>query len=230
MNFLDVECVIKTLGQRGAPAASAVLRGVTFSIPNGECMGLKGATGAGKSTLLRIIAGLIAPDSGSVRLAGKALSSPLAVVPPAQRGVGMVFQNLGLWPHLTVQGHLDFVLSATSFTRTEREQRRAEMLETFLLNDLAGRYPAELSGGEKHLLALARVLSGNIKLLLLDEPFIGLDTALKGRILETLSRERKRRQLTALLVTHDDEEMRTLCGRVEHLSEGRIVDRVFAKG
>lgn len=230
MSVLEVEGLTKTLGRAATPAASAVLRGVTFSIGDGDCLGLKGSTGAGKSTLLKIIAGLLSPDGGQVRLDGQVLSSATAQVPPQQRGIGMVFQNLGLWPHLSVQGHLDFVLSASNLSRSEKERRRAEMLDTFLLRDLAARYPAELSGGERHLLALARVLCGPIKLLLLDEPFIGLDTALKGRILETLSRERKRRQLTALLVTHDDDEMRALCGRVEHLSEGHIVDRVFAKG
>jgi iron(III) transport system ATP-binding protein len=227
---LEVTGIVKTLGPAATPQASAVLRNVTFSMVSGECLGLKGATGSGKSTLLRIIAGLMPPDAGEVRLDDEVLSTPKILVPPAERGIGMVFQNLGLWPHLNVRGHLDFVLSALPLTRTEREQRVDEALERFLLRGLEWRYPAELSGGEKHLLAIARALIANVKLLLLDEPFNGLDTALKERILERLKSERERRRLTTLLVTHDDDEMRLLCTRVEQMSEGRIIERVMAKG
>lgn len=220
---LDVRALTKTLGHAASPQASAVLRGVHLTIAPGECLGLKGATGSGKTTLIRIIAGLMAPDGGEVLLDGKILSSPKQMVAPAQRGVGLVFQSLGLWPHLSVSAHLDFALSARPLPSSEKNARRAEALETFLLRDLADRFPAELSGGERHLLALARVFCSDMKLLLLDEPFNGLDSGLKGRILETLARERTRLKLTTLLVTHNDDEMRLLCKRVEHLSEGRII-------
>ena len=223
MSRLEIEGLCKTLGDKRAASASVVLRGVTFSISDSECLGLRGATGSGKTTLLRIIAGLNTPDTGSVSLDGTVLSSPSTQVPPGQRGIGMVFQNLGLWPHLTVQGHLDYVLSATRMSAGERQQRRQETLETFLLRDLAARFPAELSGGERHLLALARALCADIRILLMDEPFTGLDGALKERVLQTLNKERSRRQLTTLLVTHNEDEIRLLCQRVEHLSEGRIV-------
>ena len=225
MSRLEVLDLAKTLNGASRHGASAVLCGVTFNIAPGECLGLKGSTGAGKSTLLRIIAGLLAPDAGEVRLDGQLLSSPAVLVPPAQRGIGFMFQNLGLWPHLTVIGHLDFVLAATKRPKAERLARRREIIHTFLLSGLEQRYPAELSGGERHLLALARALCLDLRLLLLDEPFNGLDGALKERILGTLRRERARRNLTALLVTHNDDEMRVLCQRVEHLQEGRIVER-----
>lgn len=228
MSRLDVEELTKTLDS-GTAQASAVLRGVTFSVAAGECVGLRGATGSGKSTLLRIIAGLMAPDAGTVKLNSEVLSSPKFLLPPMRRGVSLVFQSLGLWPHLTVNGHLDFVLSATALARKDRERRRAEALETFLLRDLAERYPAQLSGGERHLLALARALCKEVRLLLLDEPFNGLDSALKERILATLKRERQRRGLTTVLVTHNDDELRALCQRVEQLSEGRIVCRKMAR-
>ena len=224
MVTLEVHDLVKTLGTAYSPeGASAVLRGVSFSVSAGECFGLKGATGSGKSTLLRIIAGLYPPDAGEVRLDGQIVSSPEVMVPPAERNIGFVFQNLGLWPHLTVAQHLDFVLSATKRSKAQRISRRQDALETFALTSLAKRYPAKLSGGERHLLALARALCADIALLLLDEPFTGLDGRLKQRILDTLRRERERRQITTVLVTHDDEEMRTLCQRIEHLSEGRII-------
>ena len=228
---LDVEELVKTLGEGGGiEDASAVLRGVTFSVQSGECLGLKGATGAGKSTLLRIIAGLLHPDSGSVRIDERLVSSKEIHVPPQERGVGLMFQNLGLWPHLTVAGHLEFVLSASVRTKADRADRREEMLETFFLHGLEQRYPAQLSGGERHLLALARTFCGNIRVLLLDEPFTGLDGSLKARVLDTLRRERSRRKLTTLLVTHDTEEMKALCDRVEHLGEGHITERLVKSG
>lgn len=224
MSRLDVEGIIKTLG--GGPDGSAVLRGIDLVVRPGESLGLKGATGSGKSTLLRIIAGLMPADAGELRLDGERLSAPHVIVPPARRRIGMVFQNLGLWPHMTVLGHLHFVLAAEKLTRTDRAQRLDEIVNAFVLNGMGERYPAELSGGERHLLALARAFCGNIQLLLLDEPFTGLDGALKKRVLETLKNERTRRNLTTLLVTHDDDEMRRLCHRVEHLSEGRILERM----
>jgi ABC-type sulfate/molybdate transport systems ATPase subunit len=222
---LEVSDIAKTLGGETRRNALAVLCGATFDIAPGECLGLKGSTGAGKSTLLRIIAGLLPPDAGAVRLDGQLLSSPTLLVPPAKRGIGFVFQTLGLWPHLTVLGHLDFVLAAMQLSSAERSERRAEMIQTFLLEGLERRYPAELSGGEKHLLALARALCPQVRLLLLDEPFNGLDGALKERILGMLRRERLRRNLTTLLVTHNDDEMRLFCQRVEHLQEGCILER-----
>jgi iron(III) transport system ATP-binding protein len=230
MSRLEVTGIVKTLGPASTPQASAVLRNVTFGISSGECLGLKGATGSGKSTLLRIIAGLMSPDAGEVKLGDQIISTPHKIVPPQQRGIGMVFQNLGLWPHMKVAEHLDFVLSAMNLTRTEKQQRVSQTLEKFLLRGLERRYPAELSGGEKHLLAIARAMIGDVKLLLLDEPFNGLDTALKERILERLKSEREQRRLTTLLVTHNDDEMRLLCTRVEQISEGRIIERVMAKG
>lgn len=224
--MLEVRGLIKTLVGDDAHRSSAVLRGIDLTLARGECLGLKGATGSGKSTLLRAIAGLLKPDAGQIFLDGVLLSDDKIRVQPAKRRIAMVFQNLGLWPHMTVLGHLNFVLAAEPLSRDERRQRLAEVQSAFVLNGLSERYPAELSGGERHLLALARAFCSDAKLLLLDEPFTGLDGALKKRVLETLKAERTRRNLTTLLVTHDDEEMRGICQRIEHLSEGRILERL----
>ena len=225
MSGLKVAGLTKTLSGAATLGDSAVLRGVDVAIAPGECLGLKGTTGAGKSTLLRIVAGLLTPDSGEVWLEDELLSSPQKSVPPEKRRIGFVFQNLGLWPHLTVHGHLDYVLSAQRLTKDARLKLRGELVQTFMLDGLETRYPAELSGGEKHLLALARAFGTDTRLLLLDEPFTGLDGALKTRILNVLRHERARRGVTTLLVTHDDAEMRALCSRVELLGEGRIAER-----
>jgi ABC-type sulfate/molybdate transport systems ATPase subunit len=226
MSGLEVRSVVKTLSRdEPADAASAVLRGVSFAIRAGDCLGIRGATGSGKTTLLRIIAGLLPADSGEVIFDGDMLSAPHIIVPPARRRIGFVFQNLGLWPHLNVLGHLDFVLSAAPMPADEKIARLDELVHTFFLHGLEKRYPGELSGGERHLVALARAFAGDIRLLLMDEPFSGLDGTLKDRVLKAIRAERERRQLTTLLVTHDEEELRTLCQRVEKLSEGRIFEK-----
>jgi ABC-type sulfate/molybdate transport systems ATPase subunit len=220
---LVVRNLVKTL-EGGAPGAE-VLRGVGFAIAAGDCLGLQGRTGSGKTTLLRIIAGLLPLDAGEVRIAGELCSSPAFTMSPRERRIGFVFQNLGLWPHLTVRGHLDFVLSATPLSAGEKASRCAVLIDAFFLKGLEQRHPARLSGGERHLLALARALAGDIRLLLLDEPFTGLDDALKDRVLRALGAERERRGLTTLLITHDTGELSSFCPRFEKLAEGRIVEK-----
>ena len=219
MASLEVENVSKTLGTNH-PAA--VLREVSLRIASGRCLGVRGATGSGKTTLLRIIAGLEPPDAGAVRIDGLLVSSPAVQVPPGKRRVGFVFQHLGLWPHLSVDGHLEYVLAASPFRGDERVRRKADLLAALHLRGLERRRPAELSGGEKHLLALARALAGDVRILLLDEPFAGLDGSLKELVLEAVGRIRTGRGLTTLLVSHDDAELNALCQEVLHLREGRV--------
>jgi iron(III) transport system ATP-binding protein len=236
---IEILDVAKTLArgngarvEHGAPPYSpltggenAVLRGVTLRVPRGQCLGLRGATGAGKTTLLRLIAGLDRPERGEIRLNGNVVSSPRVHVPPAERRIGFAFQSLGLWPHLTVAGHLDYVLAAGNFAAPKRAQRQAELLEAFHLTGLAGRRPAALSGGEKHLLALARALAGDVATVLLDEPFAGLDWRLKERVIETLGQLLAARGLTTVLVSHEPGDLARLCRGVAHLSEGCVVEQ-----
>ena len=219
MRGLDVDHVSKTLGTSDR---TAVLREASLRIAAGRCLGLKGATGSGKTTLLRLIAGLEAPDSGEIRIDGLVVSSPAYQVPPGKRGIGFVFQHLGLWPHLSVEGHLEYVLAATPFRAEERIQRKAELLAAFHLHGLERRRPHELSGGEKHLLALARALAGDVRVLLLDEPFAGLDGSLKDLVIEAVGRLQAERALPTLLVSHDAGELTALCQEVLHLREGRV--------
>lgn len=221
MSRLEVANLSKTLSSDGG---TAVLRGVSFRVNAGACVGIQGVTGSGKTTLLRIIAGLERPDHGEVHLDDALVSSPKMNVPPGDRRIGFVFQHLGLWPHLNVESHLDYVLSAAPLDRKQRVIRKAETIQLCHLQDLLTRRPAQLSGGERHLLAIARALVGEVRLLLLDEPFAGLDGQLKERVIEALGRVQRERRLTTLLVSHGERELRALCERILPLREGRILD------
>ncbi|MBI3830478.1 MAG: ATP-binding cassette domain-containing protein [Planctomycetes bacterium] len=220
MSRLEVQGLAKTLGEGDRVA---VLREVSLRVQSGQCLGLKGATGSGKTTLLRIVAGLERPDSGEVYIDGLLVSSPKVHVPAGKRRVGFVFQSLGLWPHLTVEGHLDYVLQASPFRGDERILRKRQLLQAFHLGGLEARRPGELSGGERHLLAIARALAPDIRILLLDEPFAGLDGQLRDLVIESLGRIRRERQLTTVLVSHDIFELRALSNELIYLREGHVV-------
>jgi len=220
MSRLEINGLAKTLG---TGERVAVLREVSLSVPAGLCLGIKGATGSGKTTLLRLIAGLETPDAGEIRIDGLVVSALKILVPPGQRRIGFVFQNLGLWPHLSVEGHLDFVLAASPLGGAERVRRKRELLGTFHLGGLEHRRPGELSGGERHLLAIARAVASDIRVLLLDEPFEGLDGRLRDLVIQALGRLRRQRGLTTVLVSHDVFELRALCDQLIYLREGRVV-------
>ncbi|MCW8130838.1 MAG: ATP-binding cassette domain-containing protein [Planctomycetota bacterium] len=220
MSHLEILGVAKTLGESDRVA---VLREVTLRVQGGQCLGLKGATGSGKTTLLRLIAGLERLDQGEIRIDGLAVSGPKVHIPAGRRRVGFVFQTLGLWPHLSVDGHLDYVLQASPFRGDERVRRKRELLQAFHLGGLENRRPGELSGGERHLLAIARALAPDIRMLLLDEPFAGLDGQLRDLVIDALGRIRRERQLTTVLVSHDIFELRALSNELVYLREGHVV-------
>ncbi|MEW6684386.1 MAG: ABC transporter ATP-binding protein [Nitrospirota bacterium] len=139
----------------------SVLSGLSLRVENGEVLALLGPSGCGKSTVLRLILGLAVPARGSVRLGGVAVSeSNRLLLPPEERGLAIVFQDLALWPHLTVRGNLSFGLAARRVSPRERESRITATLERLGLGDKASRYPGELSGGERQRVAIARALGG----------------------------------------------------------------------
>lgn len=209
---------------RFAQRRAAILSDVTLSIGGGEILALFGPSGSGKSTLIRIILGLAAPDAGVVRISGRAVSEPRRiVVPPEERGLGVVFQDLALWPHLTAAGHLDFGLAANGIAKPERRRRIAAMLESVGLTDKAGRCPGELSGGERQRVAIARALVLEPRVVLLDEPLSNLDVALKADLLRLFHRLIRERGATALYVTHDPREAVGFADRVAVLEAGRVV-------
>jgi iron(III) transport system ATP-binding protein len=191
--------------------------GVDLEVAEGEILVLLGASGSGKSTLLNLVAGLLLPDAGEVYLGGR----PATRLPPEARGVAYVFQDLGLWPHLTALEHLLLVMP-----KPDRNAALA-LLERVGLLEHAHKRPRELSGGQRQRVALARALARQPRLVLMDEPFSALDPVLReGLRLEVRSLLRER-GITALHVTHDPEEAMLLGDRVGVMSGGRLlqVDR-----
>jgi molybdate transport system ATP-binding protein len=185
---------------------------------------LFGPSGAGKSTLLRILAGLIKPDSGVIRLSDQTIldTADSTFTPPGQRGIGFLTQAPALFPHLDVQANVAFGLRKVAGGAATRAARVDEMLKLFQAEPLAARMPATLSGGERQRVALARALAPEPRLLLLDEPFAGLDTSLKDEIVSDLLIYLKGRDLPILYVSHDLAEALQTGSNVIMLSNGRI--------
>jgi iron(III) transport system ATP-binding protein len=180
-----------------------VLSGVTLDVPAGSRMALVGPSGSGKSTLLRMIAGFERPDAGSIRLGDTVLADERTVVPAHRRGIGYVPQDGALFPHLSIARNIAFGLPRG----IDRAARVREMMAlTSLDPDLAARAPHELSGGQQQRAALARALAPSPSILLLDEPFSALDTALRSQTREATIDILERAGVTSLLVTHDQDE------------------------
>ncbi|MFN8059548.1 MAG: ABC transporter ATP-binding protein [Vicinamibacterales bacterium] len=216
--LLRLEKVVKRYGQRTAVDA------VSLQVQHGECVVLLGPSGCGKTTILRLIAGLEQPDSGEISLDGHTVArARRTLVPPYERGLGYVFQDLALWPHLTVRGNLDFVMRSAGVRSTERVERQKEILALVRIESLAERHPHELSGGEQQRAALARALAGRPRLLLMDEPFSSLDPDLRLVLREEVQRLQRSLRLTSIYVTHDLEDAATLADRVIEMRKGRII-------
>jgi iron(III) transport system ATP-binding protein len=200
-----------------------VLDSVSLAVAPGACTAVLGPSGCGKSTLLRIVAGLVAADAGRVEIGGRVTDDPSPRVPPEARGVGFVFQDLALWPHLSIRGNLDFVMEARGVRGDDAARRAGAAAESVgLPAALLGRRPGDLSGGERQRAAIARVLVQEPSVVLLDEPLTNLDRELRVQILAMLRRLRAERGLTSLLVTHDRDEAFALADRVAVLRAGRV--------
>jgi len=197
-----------------------VLDGLSFQLQPGEIGCLLGASGCGKTTALRTIAGFIRPDRGSVYIDRRCVASPREWIEPEQRGVGVVFQDYALFPHLDVAANVAFGLRA--MPAAHRPARVASMLELVGLPEIARRYPHELSGGQQQRVALARALAPEPSILLLDEPFSNLDPDLRERLALDLRDILKRHGTTALLVTHDQYEAFALADRIGVMNAGHI--------
>lgn len=198
------------------------VRDFSLEIIEGEMLALLGPSGSGKTTLLRLLAGLERPDSGSIWIGDRLVTGPATFVPPQERKIGMIFQDLALWPHMTVRGHLDFVLKGNKFPREERKTRIADLLGTMDLADRAKAYPYELSGGQKQRVAIARALAINPEILLLDEPLASLDQDLQVRMTDEIVRLNKQLRITTLYVTHDREEAFRVADRVALIQSGTL--------
>jgi iron(III) transport system ATP-binding protein len=200
--------------------AETVIDDLSLSVREGEILTMLGPSGCGKTTTLRLIAGLDRPDSGVVRLGGEVVSGDGAFVAPERRGVGVVFQEFALFPHLTAAENVAFGLKELDDAATER--RVAELLDLVGLEAQAGSYPDELSGGQQQRVALARSLAPEPEILLLDEPFSNLDVDLRVAMREEVRDIIKEAGVTAVSVTHDQEEAMSISDRVAVVNDGRI--------
>ncbi len=200
------------------------LADLSLRVPEGETLPVLGSSGSGKTTILRVVAGFLAPQLGTVRI-GEALAAERGriVLAPEERGVAMVFQDLALWPHLTVRGNLAFGLEGMKVPRAERDDRIAAMLSRVGLTGKEARHPGELSGGERQRVAIARALVLDPRAVLLDEPMSNLDVGLRQELLALFRELLQERGATALYVTHDPREAQALGGRSAVLDSGRIV-------
>ena len=197
-----------------------VVHDVSFAVLPGRMVCLLGPSGCGKTTMLRAIAGFEPVEQGEIMLAGRSASRPGWTLPPEKRGIGMVFQDYGLFPHLNVADNVTFGLRGVS--RDERERRLTELLETMGLMAARRRLPHELSGGQQQRVALARALAPRPALILMDEPFSSLDVELRERLSQELRELLQRHNVTAVMVTHHQNEAFAMADEIGVMSDGHI--------
>jgi len=196
------------------------LRSFNLQVQQGEILSLIGPSGCGKTTLLRLIAGFDCPQAGEIRLQGKTVVSDANFVPPEKRGVGMVFQDYALFPHLNIGANIAFGLDRLS--KEQRTARSAEMLDMVGLAGYEKRLPHELSGGERQRVALARALAPAPVVLLMDEPFSNLDADRRLQMRSEVRHILKRTGITCVFVTHDQEEALFMGDRLAVLNQGQL--------
>jgi iron(III) transport system ATP-binding protein len=203
---------------------TAVLRGIDFSLPKGQTLALLGPSGCGKTTLLRLVAGLLAPTKGRIAIGEQTVADAAdgTFLPPERRGLGMVFQDYALWPHLTVGGNVSFPLEMRGIGRAEREKRTLRALDRVGLGKYALRKPSELSGGQQQRVAIARAIVAEPALILFDEPLSNLDRELRETMVGELGNLISSLGLTAIYVTHDHGEALSLADQVAIMRGGMI--------
>jgi len=201
------------------PGGRSALSGIDLTIPEGEFLAVLGPSGSGKSTLLRILAGLIAPTSGTVRFGDRDAAS----LAPRDRNAAIVFQNQSPYPHLRVDSNLAFSAVAAGARKADARATAGKVAAALGLGDRLRAWPSQLSGGQKQRVALGRVMVRRPSLVLLDEPFSNLDPPLRASLVEDVRRMRSEIGATMILVTHEPREAASLADRIVFLDEGRIV-------
>ncbi len=220
MSFIEFRSVTKTYGRR------AVLRNFTLHVEKGERLVVFGPSGCGKTTVLRLLAGLAIPNEGAIAVADRVVSADGQVLlEPEKRNIGMVFQDLALWPHLTVEDNLQFGLNARGIPKLLAEQRIDAVLRLTDLAECRQARPAELSGGEQQRVALARALVLEPQIFLMDEPLSSLNLELSMHLRAQILRLHERLGFTLLYVTHSREEAFEIGQRVVVMDNGRV-DRI----
>jgi putative spermidine/putrescine transport system ATP-binding protein len=214
MSFLELRNIVKTYGGTERPS----IVDFTLGIEKGEFISLLGPSGCGKTTTLRMIAGLIEPSAGQIHLDGRELTR----TPVHQRGMGLVFQDYALFPHLDVEQNVAFGLEMRGLSKAEVKRRVAETLDLVQLGDFCRRRTKQLSGGQQQRVALARALVIKPAVLLLDEPLSNLDAKLRGTMRDEIRSIQQKVGITTVFVTHDQDEALATSDRVVVMSEGNI--------
>jgi ABC-type sugar transport system ATPase subunit len=216
---LEVRHLGKRYGNRGA------VDDISLTVEEGELVCVVGPSGCGKTTLLRAVAGLLTPDAGRIAIAGQVVfsASPRITVRTEHRGIGLVFQDYSLWPHMNVEQHLRFPMETAGIPRNERAGRVAQLLELVQLTGYGNRRPSELSGGQQQRVALARALAARPRLLLMDEPMSNLDARLRHEMRGEIVRLVRDTGVATLYVTHDQAEAMSIADRIIVLREGEMI-------
>lgn len=212
MAFLEINNVNKSFGK------VLVVKDFNLQVERGEFVSILGPSGCGKTTTLRIVAGFETPNSGRIVVKGEEINNK----PPNQRDVGMVFQAYALFPNMTVAGNIGFGLKIARKTSTEVQKRVAEMLDLIHMSEFGDRYPYQLSGGQQQRVALARALALSPQVLLLDEPLSALDAKIRVSLRSEIRSIQQKLGITAIYVTHDQEEALSLSDRVVVMHNGEI--------
>ena len=214
----DKDFVVFDHVQKSYDGEVLVVKDLNLNIAKGEFLTLLGPSGSGKTTCLMMLAGFETATSGDIRLDGK----PINNIPPHKRGIGMVFQNYALFPHMTVGENLSFPLEVRKMGKSEREEKVRHALDMVQMGDFAGRRPAQLSGGQQQRIALARALVFNPQLVLMDEPLGALDKQLREHMQYEIKHLHENLGITVVYVTHDQSEALTMSDRVAVFEDGRI--------
>jgi iron(III) transport system ATP-binding protein len=216
MAFIEIQNLFKSFKD-----VVAVNR-INLEINQGEMLTLLGPSGCGKTTTLRCIAGLEKPEEGDIVIDGKPMLSQ-GFVQPSKRGIGMVFQNYAVWPHMKVYNNIVYGLKLQKLSRQKIQQKAQKVLELVGLDGLEDRYPSQLSGGQQQRVALARALVGNPKVLLLDEPLSNLDAKLREELRFEIKSLVRRMGITSVYVTHDQAEAMVISDRIAVMNSGNVV-------
>jgi len=213
-DFLKVKNIDLSFGKE------KILNGLNLEIEKGSVVAITGESGSGKTSLLRVICGLESPSNGEIVLDTQTLFNDKISVPTEKRNIGLVIQEKVLFPHLDVRKNIEFGISK----KNSKEDLSNEIMEKLNISDLAKKYPHELSGGESQRVALGRSIIMSPKVLMLDEPFTGLDKKLKTKIYPVIKSILQDNKITSLMVTHDLNEVRALADKCFNLQSGKLVE------
>jgi ABC-type sugar transport system ATPase subunit len=200
--------------------STVALQDISFQVGTAEALSVRGPSGSGKTTLLRLIAGLVAPDSGEIWLHGARASCRGSILPPYRRNLAFVFQEPRLWPHMTVRQNVMFALAA--HPAAEREVRFEKISQYTGIQNFLRRYPAEISVGQARRVALARALAPKRPLVLMDEPLANLDQDSRHELTEVIRRFWMEERFALIYVTHDASDETSFAQRTIHIKDGRL--------